>query len=172
MGPYVPTQAAKIMMRAAELRRFAEQTVPAFSTRKIIEANFPNILVTGGALPPGVDEVMQRTDDGPIIVYSRSLSCPAQRFAIAHGVAHVIFDGHREACRAGVGCDVFAERRADEFATELLVPIALLAACVTRFPSDDACEHELYLDQVDEIAGRFNVPQWVIDKRIRTLAVV
>lgn len=154
---------------AAELRLRAGQIEPPFSTRKIVSACFPKALVTGGQLPALVHEIVTSYPDGPVIVYARSLSGPEQRFAIAHALAHLLFDD-AGACmspgRAGVSD---SEARADAFAADLLAPLELLRRLVTRMPSTDSEEHEIYLDHVDEIASTFSVPAHVIDSQIRRL---
>lgn len=162
---------SRIIDAAAELRRRAEQLEPSFSTGRIIDDCFPGTLVTGGRLPPGVHEAVTRTPDGAVIVYERTLSIPDQRFAISHALAHLMWDGNRGRCTVGHGGDLFAEYRADEFAAELLAPIAMLAEYVGRLPSTDPDQQHLYEDQVDQIASRFVVPAYVIDQRIRLLIV-
>ena len=154
---------------AAELRTRAGETQPAFSTRKIIDACFPKLVVTGRELPDGVHEAVARTPEGDILIYGRNLPTAAKRFAIAHGLAHLLFDDGLSACRPGFAGDPDVEARADRFADELLVPLVGLREYVGRFPSDDPIEHEFYLDQVDEIASHFHVPSSVIDRRIREL---
>lgn len=144
----------------------AGQTEPAFSTRQMIATCFPDAVVTGKNLPHGVEEVVSRTPDGPVIVYNRSLSPPAQRFVIAHAMAHLFFDDAETAARIGYAGDPAAEARADAFAAELLVPLDELDAYVGVDPSST---DDLYLDQVDEIASHFNVSRGLIDKRIRAL---
>lgn len=157
---------------AADLRRRAGQLEPSFSTRAIIEECFPDALVTGRALPPGVLEMVSQTSAGPVIVYRRDLPTAVQRFAIAHALAHLIFDGPETACRVGFVGDPEAEARADAFAAELLVPLAELRPYIGRGPSNDADEHELYLDMVDEISSHFHVASSVIDKRIHELILL
>lgn len=155
---------------AADLRRRADLLDPPFSTVRLIAACFPGTAVGGGTLPPGVDELVSRRDGGPVIVYSRALSSPEQRFAIAHGIAHVVFGDLDDAlAHSRPGClgNPANEERADAFAAELLVPLALLASKVQRFPSRDPEEHERYLDHVDSLASRFAVPSFVIDSQIR-----
>lgn len=154
---------------ASWIRELAEQKEPAFSTRQIIEACFPTALVTGGKLPDGVHELVSRRDEGPVIVYSRALSGPQQRFAIAHALAHLIFDGDEASARPGCAGRADCEERADAFAAELLAPLEELRPYVGRWPSLDAEEHELYLDMVDEIASHFVLPAMVIDEQIRRL---
>lgn len=160
---------SKLVAVAADLRRRAGQVEPAFSTRQIVEACFPGTLVTGSALPPGIEEMVSRRREGPVIVYSRSLPGPSQRFAIAHALAHLLFDDERAAACAGRPGIRAHEERADAFAAELLAPLDEIEPYVGRYASEDFEEHELYLDQVDEIASHFVLPARVIDRRIREL---
>lgn len=157
---------------AAALRRCARQVIPPYSTKRIIEACFPRIVVAGARLPIGVDEVVQPRSDGHIIVYARTLSVPEQRIAICHGLAHLIFDDDAAGLRPGCSGVRESEERADKFAIELLAPLAELQTIVRRIPSRDPDEHEIYLDHVDEIASRFSVPAAVIDSRIREFVLI
>lgn len=158
---------------AAELRRRAGLTEPSFSTRAIIDECFADVVVTGRRLPPGIQEIVARTDEGPIIIYSRDLPVAKQRYVIAHALAHLLFDGATSSCGPGFVGDPHCEARADRFADELLVPLTELAAYVARLPAqEDSPEQELYLDQCDEIASHFNVPSYVIDRRIRELVAL
>jgi hypothetical protein len=154
---------------AAELRQKASLEQPPYSTSQIINSCFRTASVTGRRLPDGVDEVVARTDTGILIVYHRDLPIAEQRFAIAHALAHVIFDGADGGCGIGVPGDPEREARADRFALELLVPLEELAPYVGRWPSCDEAENEAYLDQVDMIASHFNVSASRIDERIREL---
>lgn len=155
---------------AADLRRRSNQIEPAFSTRQIIESCFPDLVVTGSKLEPGIDELVSVTPQGTVLLYRRGLSIGDQRFAIAHGLGHLVLDGTKGACRPGRVGDPERELRADRFAAELLVPLAELRPYVGRWPSPMPAEHELYLDMVDEIASHFKAPARVIDQRIRELA--
>lgn len=153
---------------AAELRQRANQSEPAFSTQQIVATCFPDALVTGHPLPPNIDEVVSRTSEGIVILYRRGLSTSEQRIAIAHAIAHLLFDGPEAACHPGCTGLVENELRADAFAAELLVPLEELRNYVTYLPGQ--CEEGIYLDQVDQIASHFHVPSGLIDDRIRELA--
>jgi Zn-dependent peptidase ImmA (M78 family) len=159
----------QLVQAAAELRQRSGQTEPAYSTRVIVEECFPDALVTGRTLPPGVLEAVARTPTGPVILYARGLSPAEQRYAIAHAIGHLLFDGERAFRQPGQPRDPRVERRADAFADELLIPLAELEPYVGRWPSRNQSAHELYLDQVDEIASHFKVLSGVVDRRIRQL---
>lgn len=154
---------------AADLRHRAGQFEPAYSTHKIIEVAFPDAVVTGRHLPRGVLEAVSRTAEGPVIIYARGLSSAAQRFAIAHALAHLLFDGDEAFRQPGQPRCKAVEDRADRFAEELLVPLAELEPYVCRWPSEHEHEHEIYLDMVDEISSHFAVRSEVVDRRIREL---
>ena len=154
---------------AANLRLRSGQIEPAFSTHKIVEVAFPDALVTGRRLPLGVLEAVARTADGPVILYARGLSPAAQRFAIAHALAHLLFDGDDAFRQPGQPANRAVEERADAFAAELLVPLAELAPYVGRWPSDSTLDQDLYLDMVDQIASHFVVRSEVVDRQIRQL---
>jgi Zn-dependent peptidase ImmA (M78 family) len=155
---------------ASDLRSRAKQTRPAFSTNQIIAMTFPEVLVTGYELPCGIDEAVSRMTRGPVLLYRRSLSTAEQRVAIAHGLAHLIYDDDARCARGRAGSPS-RERRADAFAAELLVPLDELAKVLRVMPSKDPDEQQLYLDHVDHLASIFQVPSSVIRKRIRELVM-
>ena len=152
---------------AADLRHRSGQHEPKFSTQQIVAVNFPDAVVTGHRLPANIDEAVSRTDEGIVILYRRDLSIAEQRMAIAHALGHLIFDGAEAAARPGCAGIAANEERADAFAAELLVPLAMLLEHVTYRPGE--CDEEIYLDQCDLIASLFHVPSSVIDARIRQL---
>lgn len=159
---------------AESLRRRADQVEPAYSTMQIIEACFPGTVVTGRVFRPGIDEMVCvdarafRTHRAPhVIYYNRNLETSHQRYAIAHALAHIIFDGAGHDGRCAF--DDERERRCDAFADELLVPLVELRPYVCTFPSADPMENEAYLDMRDQIASHFNVPREVVSRRIEEL---
>ena len=163
------THLSTLVEIAADLRRRAGQTEPAFSTQQIVEACFPGTLVTGRALLKP-EELVARGPDGYTIVYRRGLPVLEQRWLIAHAIGHVVFDGARPRCRAGEAYDA-SERRCDAFADELLAPLDEIepyVGCATPV-DEDGERREIYLDMVDLIASHFAVPPAVIDRRIREL---
>lgn len=156
-------------MVASVLRVRAGQYRPAFSTSKIMRTCFPHVHVTGRVLPVGIHEAVSRTPDGDLLIYARGLPSSDQRFAIAHGMAHLLFDGEESSCQAGRAGVPDVEARADRFAEELLVPLSDLAKYVRVRPSVDPDQQEFFLDHVDEISSRFHVPSKVIERRMREL---
>lgn len=162
------THLSTVVEIAADLRQRADQFTVPFSTTQIIETCFPDALVTGRRLPKGVLEAVSRTQRGPVILYARGLSPSAQRHVIAHAIAHLVFDGPRAFRRPGQKVDPAVERRADEFADELLTPYEYLEPRVERWPAIGGA-NEIYLDHVDQLASRFGVEATVIDRRIRKL---
>ena len=153
---------------ASELRRRAGETDPQFSTRAIVPAAFPDVLVTGHEFPCGVLGAVSRTRRGPVILYARGQPAAVQRHVIGHELAHLLFDGDRAFREAGNEPDHIAEARADLFADELLVPLHGLREYVGFWPSDEL-KRDLYLDLVDELSSYFGVMAAVIDRRIRLL---
>lgn len=155
------------------LRRRARLRTPHYSTQRLINACFPGTRVTGRDLPSNVHE-MVLVDEGAFrshraphtIVYQRALSSDEQRRAIAHALAHIIFDGGRP---VPLEHRADAELRCDRFADELLVPLDELRDWVEIWPSFDFTQREAYLDQCDLLAATFRVPAKVIDQRIREL---
>ncbi len=99
-----------------------------------------------------VDGAAWRTHRAPhVILYNRRMSTDAQRVAIAHAVAHIIFDGPTGSCWAA---DDARELRCDRFAEELLVPLSYLREHVSVWPSANTAAQEIYLDQVDPRSPR------------------
>lgn len=157
--------ASDIRFRAAEHR-------PSFSTERLVETCFPGTLVTGHSLPAGVHEAVQHTPRGVVIVYRRGLPSGAQRFAVAHALAHLLFDADTSNVEHHADDTEDQEERADAFAAELLAPLLEVRRRVVRRPEHGrlADEHGLYQDQADRLASRFGVPAEVIDQQIRKLA--
>jgi Zn-dependent peptidase ImmA (M78 family) len=140
---------------------------------QIIEACFPGTIVTGRRFDADVDEMVRvdrqafRTHRAPhVIYYNRDLPTSHQRYAIAHALGHIIFDGAR---RRGCAEDQLRELRCDRFADELLVPLSELRQYVCAWPSTEPSHQETYLDMVDQIASQFHVPSPVILGRIAEL---
>lgn len=153
-----------------DLRTRAKQHSPAFSTSQIIAMTFPDVLVTGYDLPREIEEAVSRMTKGPVLLYRRGLSTAEQRVAIAHGLAHLIYDDNAPCVRGKAGTPA-RERRADAFAAELLVPLDEIAKVLRVMPSKDPDEQQLYLDHVDYLASMFKVPSHLVRRRIRDLVV-
>jgi hypothetical protein len=156
----------RVAVVAEDLRKRAGQLEPAFSTERIVDTCFPGAFITGGRLSPKVDGLASHQAEGPLIVYERSLPVPDRRMTIACALSHLLFgDG------SGVEVPVAGASAtdADEFAVELLAPLAEVQKSARLFPSSDPDEHELYLDHVDDLAAIFVVPADVIDSQIRRL---
>lgn len=158
---------------AESLRRRSGQDEPKFSTRQIIDVCYPGTIVTGREMPEQIHEMVLvdgaafRSHRAPhIIFYSRRLTTDAQRYAIAHALAHIIFDGATGSCWRR---NDDRERRCDAFADEVLVPLERLREYLSCWPSREPEELDRYKDQVDQIASHFHVPQRVVDRQIRKL---
>ncbi len=168
-----PNDRAALAAIATSLRRRAGLSEPAYSTRKIIDACFPGTVVTGRELPDGVHDVVRideaafRSHRAPhVIVYRRGISSAEQRHAIAHALAHIIFDGADE-----LGCATYSadrEQRCDNFADEMLVPADRLEADVSSWISLDP-GREALLDRLDQLASRFNAPVGCIKRQLRAV---
>jgi Zn-dependent peptidase ImmA (M78 family) len=163
------THLSTLVEIAAELRRKAKQTKAPYSTSKIVSTCFPDALVTGYRLPPKVDEIVSSCSEGPTILYSRALPGCEQRYAIAHALAHLMFDKRRACMRVGVAGLPKHELRADFFGAEVIAPLSDIREMVSVGPSKDPEDHEIYLDQVDQIASHFNAPPRVIHAQIRRI---
>jgi Zn-dependent peptidase ImmA (M78 family) len=150
----------------------------AGSLRKMILANRPDIVVTGETLPTGVlESVLLAPDRPPVIMYNRRYNQPAQRVAVAHGVAHVLFDVERAvtyACGRAYEderVDII-ERRADLFAGELLCPLEDLDeafAGADLFPRSPGPRRK-FDDYCDHVASQKRVPVGFLRWRLYDLA--
>lgn len=149
---------------AEALRTITHQSEPPFSVEDLLGA-WPDAVAVGRVLPDGIDELMSIDSQGVLIVYRYGLSSSEQRMAVAHALAHLIYDVGVDGVVAGVPFTVERRSRADEFARELLAPDRLLEAEVHVWPQDG----DAYDVQVDSIAQHFGVPYIVIDQRIREL---
>lgn len=157
-----------MVVTAAALRVRANQLTPPYSVRAIALEVFPDALITGRPLPNGVHEIVTLTDQGPLIMYHRALPTCDQRIAIGHALGHLIRDVAYG--RLTGFADPFVERRADDFSCELLAPIEEIDRHVTDYPRHaDWIETQIHLDTVDELAAKFHVPQWVVNRQIATL---
>ena len=158
-------------VQAHKLRLNAGLTGPAFSVAAILRTSYPDAIVTGYEFPPGIDEAVSRTPEGIVILYRRSLSNGDRRFAIAHAIGHLVLDADRaQPDRYGRAGSVADEVRADAFASELLVPLDVLAGhLLIGLRPDDPSQRQIYLDHCDELAHLFQVEAHVIDERIRQL---
>jgi hypothetical protein len=170
-----PNNRAAIAAIAASLRRRAVLVEPSYSTMQIIETCFPGTVVSGRALENNCDELVRvdskafKSHKAPHrIWYNRKLSGPEQRYAIAHAIGHIVFDGPRS---RGVNDNAAnRELRCDRFADELLVPLAELPAYVGGVRASDDPEQQIaFLDMCDQIASHFQVPSGVIVRRINEL---
>jgi len=171
----------RVVAAAHRLRERAELTKPPYSARTLIERCFPALVVTGESLPRGVFEATTIHDGKRIIVYNRRINTAAQRVAIAHGLAHLLFDlvdkrGRLEchgveAREAAGGNHDAVERRADLFAGELLVPFDDLDAHFEGdlFPRSPAARR-VFDDDVDHVASTFKVPPGFVRWRLFDLA--
>ena len=165
------THLSTLVEIAADLRKRAGQTKAPYSTSKIVSTCFPDALVTGYRLPPQVDELVSSCSEGPTILYSRSLPGPEKRYAIAHALAHLLFDKRSACMRPGSAGKPQHELRADFFGAELIAPLSDVRQVVEFGPSRDPEEHEIFLDHVDQIASHFNAPARVIHAQIRRIGV-
>lgn len=154
---------------AEKLRALSRQVEPPYSIPLLVAEAAPDVVITGRDLPPGIEEIVTVTDDGPLIIYRRGLSTAERRYAIAHALAHLLFDQDSDGVQAGQPFDAMREQRADAFALELLAPHRLLAPRIVYWPSEAGEDREVYMDQVDQIAAQFHVPSAQIDQRIREL---
>lgn len=166
----------RLISVASAFRARAGLDAPPYSSRKIIIANLPSITVTGGLLPAGVLEMSTVGEDGHSrIVYNRRVNHLAQRVAIVHGLAHLLFDlpedGGRRCGRTYEDMEIDRiERRADLFAGELLVPLTDLDGHFDDglFPQDSSRGD--WDDYVDHVASTFKVPGGFLRWRLYDLA--
>lgn len=168
-----------IFTTARDFRARAGLVGPPYSTHKLMEAVFPDILVTGRTFPIEVLEAVRRTNDGTTIFYNRAVNNDARRVGIAHGMAHVHFgdlnaDAENE-CGVSFGSIrrvPLHEQRADLLAGELLTPLLELDVYFrdvkALFPRKTIEKHALD-DMVDRCSSLFQVPSGFIRWRLYDL---
>lgn len=169
-----------VLAEAHRLQAAIGFTKPPLSTLELIDGLFPEIEVIG--MPTrkhgNIDVYREPQPDGKqaIIVYSEFDHASTQRFSIAHEVGHWIFDCQRGAAiPAEWSCGdrrAPAERRANAFAAELLVPLAMLDRLVRfNIAADRTDEDELaeWTQHCQRLASRFNVSLACMKARIGDL---
>jgi Zn-dependent peptidase ImmA (M78 family) len=156
-----------IVAVAEAIRCQAQQTEPPFSLPEILEGLCLNAVVAEHDLPDGIEEIVSVTADGPLVILRRDLVLSERRFAIAHAIAHLVYDLPALTSRSGRITDEDREIRADWFARELLAPRRCVRPRIVYWP--DGVEIDIYDDQLARLASRFQVPSRAIDQQIREL---
>jgi hypothetical protein len=142
---------------------------PKFSISSVMETMFPEIEVVGREIPGhALIEIYPRPLPSGVratIVYNERAHASTHRFSIAHELAHYIFDTEMGTAMPSPGdpvCSVgpaggksLSERRADYFASELLVPLWIL---------DPMVDFDIHVDKGDPDAVRAR------DQKIQRLA--
>ncbi len=152
---------------------------PPYSTSRVIEEMFPAVAVVQRTLTRhGQIEVYP----GPlpngkqaVIVYHDGSHHSTQRFTVAHELGHWLFDFREGEALPTIECGsrTAAERRADQFAAEFLVPMQVLDRHVKfdLFPdADDEDEVAKKAQRVQRLASRFNVSLLCMKNRVRDLS--
>ena len=151
---------------------------PPYCPRRLMEHLYPDAMVSGAALPLGVDEIVSVWQEGPTLLYQRSLPTAVRRLAIAHGLAHVVLGDFESAtahsCHPGIAGAADIERRADDFAAALLVPFPDLVAEMHAWDPvptdvDRAVARHTWLDRLDLLSERFIAPVSILLRRIGQL---
>ncbi len=161
-----------------------DMAAPPYSTSKILTL-YPDLKVSGRAMK-GHAQLEVYTKPLPsgckaTIYYNEDGHASTQRFSIAHELAHWIFDlrhgkkipDHDPCLDTGTRRKPMAERRADYFASELLVPLWVLDNMVDFeiYPNkDDADAMSERSQQVQRLASRFNVSMRCMKLRVLDLA--
>lgn len=158
-------------------------TEPPYSTRHILETLFPDIPVSGAALPDGVTEMAVVRPGGRALFYNRNSQHTSQRVGLMHGLYHHLSD------LKGLGehtireCNIpfrkltsYEARRdpvelaCDLFAAEVLVPLDVLDDYAPDLLySNDPVVNEALKDEADNLSSRFNVPNGFMRWRLRDL---
>ncbi len=170
---------------AAQLRERARVTQPHVSTRRILAACFPCVVVTGAPLPGGILGLTRVSAERTTIFYKRSLEPPAQRIVIAHEIGHLVTDLRalreqgrcieRQCITAGhgrrtdfervdateIGCDFFAE--------ELLAPLARLDLEVPDVVPRTLPARIAWANAIDTLASKYHLPKAVMRSRVEHL---
>lgn len=151
---------------------------PPFSTSRVIEELFPAVDVVQRVLKRhGQIEVYPKplpNGKQAVIVYHEGSHHSTQRFTVAHELGHWLFDFEEGAAFPQVACGVRSpvESRADAFAAEFLVPLAVLDERVSFDLSPDRDDEEAISrrdQKIQNLASRFNVSLLCMKNRIRDL---
>lgn len=162
-------QVIAIVAVVLDWRKKVGAAKPPYSTRALMRACFPDVLVTGAALPKNVFELVQVHGSERTVFYKRFIPTGTQRVAIAHAAAHLVFDAANSECatptwsRRGVAIPTspdLRERRADLVAAEYLAPLDEIDKLLPEelAPTDENDRQHLD-DEIDHVASRFHVPQ-------------
>lgn len=153
---------------------------PPFSVSNIMETLFPEVIVAQRQLDRyGEIEVYPEplpNGKRAIITYHEDSHRSTQRFTVAHELGHWLFDFKRGTeTPSEVTCGVRhpVERRADRFAAELLVPLAVLHRHVKFDLHPDRDDEDAVADKaqaIQRMASRFNVSLLCMKNRVRDLA--
>lgn len=159
---------------------------PPFSVSRIMDAMFPEIEVTGRKMdeyatlelyPEPLANGVRAT-----LAYNEKDHHSTQRFSIAHELAHWCFCadfGKDIAGASALACGARGnekpgnEKRADYFASELLVPLHILDNAVTVEIYPNRHDHDALRDrdnQIQRLASRFNVSLGCMKRRVFDLA--
>lgn len=165
---------SRVVAVTYDLRQRVGKKGSYYSAKEIIEECFPDVMVTGAALPPGIAEVVEVRGGQKTIFYNRRINPMAQRVAITHGLAHLLFDlgpDRRECSRDNERMSTQPiERRADLFAGELLAPLDELDEHFDEiFPREPVAKQH-FDDEVDHVASTFKVPPGFLRWRLFDLA--
>lgn len=149
---------------------------PPYSTRKLMKAVFPDVLVTGRQLPRDVIEAVQVRGRERTICYRRRMSIDLRRVAIAHAAAHLALDEHMPGpCAAhwltgAYAPTDFRERRADLVAAEYLAPLIELDEVLPwDLAPPETVDKQFLDDEIDDAAAHFHVPPRFIHWRLDAL---
>lgn len=153
---------------------------PPYSSNKVHQVVFSYVEVHGEDLPVGVLAMTEAGVGRVVIYYNRRETRDQQRFGIMHEFGHLVTDLRevrgleRRECRRGRRGDLHdeVEHICDLFAADVLVPLEVLDryAPGRLFPRDPLAS-KMFLDEIDRLASRFNVPSSLIVERLQDLAL-
>ena len=150
----------------------------AFRLREFFDT-YPGFLiqpVDGEGLPRGVSAAMQREGGCVRIAYDRDLSRGRQRFALAHEIGHALLHAaHLEGCElrgTSFEDEEIAERQANFFAAELLMPLWALERALPEDVTANRPPHSFASRIVRRLAARFEVSQTAMRIQLESYASV
>lgn len=118
------------------------------------------IAVRFGDLPPDNDGISFFAGDKPVIVVSKGVPLPRQRFTVAHELGHILL-GHvgeyKLVNREPAPSDNPIEQAANVFASRLLAPACVLWGCGVTSPEQIAQLCDISLQAAQFRAGRMTV---------------
>jgi hypothetical protein len=162
-----------VLAKVHQIHQQLDLIHPPYSTVMITERLFPEIDVIGRSMArhATLEIFAQPLPSGhrALVSYNERDHHSTQRFSIAHELAHYIFDQGAAVVCWTQGPKPTAERRADYFASELLVPLWRLDEHVTFNLAPDIDDEDAVsrrTQNIQRLASRWNVSMACMRRRV------